>query len=45
LLGAAVPVDALTLFTEAEPGAPFTLGAVHPLQPAPPGTTENEGAR
>ena len=45
LLGATVPVDALTLFTEAGPGAPFALHAVHPLQPAPPGTTENEGAR
>jgi hypothetical protein len=35
LLGASVPVDALALFTEAEPGAPFTLRAVHRLQPAP----------
>ena len=33
LLGADVPVDALALFTEAEPGAPFELHAVHPLQP------------
>ncbi|MGD0698444.1 MAG: DUF1045 domain-containing protein [Trebonia sp.] len=32
-LGATVPVDALTLFTEAEPGAPFTLRSVHPLRP------------
>jgi hypothetical protein len=31
-LGSAVPVDALALFTEAEPGAPFTLRAVHPLR-------------
>ena len=35
LLGATVPVDALALFTEAEPGAPFVLHAVHPLQPVP----------
>lgn len=35
LLGADVPVDALALFTEAEPGAPFQLHAVHPLRPAP----------
>jgi hypothetical protein len=34
-LGATVPVDALALFTEAEPGAPFTLHAVHPLRPVP----------
>ncbi len=34
LLGANVPVDALALFTEAEPGAPFALHAVHHLQPA-----------
>jgi Protein of unknown function (DUF1045) len=34
-LGATVPVDALALFTEAEPGAPFTLRAVHPLRPYP----------
>lgn len=33
-LGASVPVDALALFTEAEPGAPFALSAVHPLRPA-----------
>jgi putative phosphonate metabolism protein len=50
LLGAAVPVDALAVFTEAEPGAPFTLYAVHPLRPAPPvqpavSATESEGAR
>jgi Protein of unknown function (DUF1045) len=49
-LGAAVPVDALALFTEAEPGAPFVLHAVHPLQPAPSprsaaSTTDREGAR
>lgn len=34
-LGATVPVDALALFTETEPGAPFALRAVHPLRPAP----------
>ena len=34
-IGATVPVDALALFAEAEPGAPFTLHAVHPLQPVP----------
>jgi len=49
-LGAAVPVDALALFTEAEPGAPFVLHAVHPLQPAlsprsTASTTDREGAR
>jgi hypothetical protein len=49
-LGAAVPVDALALFTEAEPGAPFVLHAVHPLQQAPSplsaaSTTDREGAR
>jgi Protein of unknown function (DUF1045) len=31
-LGATVPVDALALFREAEPGAPFALQAAHPLQ-------------
>jgi putative phosphonate metabolism protein len=35
LLGDDVPVDALGVFTEAEPGAPFELTAVHHLQPAP----------
>jgi putative phosphonate metabolism protein len=35
LLGANVPVDTLALFTEAQPGAPFTLYAVHHLQPTP----------
>jgi hypothetical protein len=49
-LGAAVPVGALALFTEAEPGAPFVLHAVHPLQQAPSAlsaasTTDREGAR
>jgi putative phosphonate metabolism protein len=49
-LGANVPIDALALFTEAEPSAPFTLRAVHPLQPNPhPGmpitAADSEGAR
>ena len=49
-LGATVPVDALALFTEAEPGAPFMLHAVHPLRQAPSplsaaSTTDREGAR
>lgn len=49
LLGATLPVAALALFTEAEPGAPFTLRAVHPLQPfsASPRAadkTDSEGA-
>jgi putative phosphonate metabolism protein len=35
LLGANVPVDALALFSEAGPGASFTLHAVHHLQPGP----------
>jgi hypothetical protein len=35
LVGADLPVDALGVFTEAEPGAPFELSAVHHLQPAP----------
>jgi putative phosphonate metabolism protein len=50
LLGAALPVTALALFTEAEPGAPFRLHAVYPLQPIPvslraAGQTDSEGAR
>ncbi len=50
LLGATVPVDALALFTEAEPGAPFALHAVHRLQPPPSHQraaepTDSEGAR
>jgi hypothetical protein len=32
-LGVSVPVNALALFTEAEPGAPFALHAVYRLQP------------
>ena len=35
LLEADVPLDALAVFTEAEPGAPFELHAVHRLKPAP----------
>ena len=35
LLGATVPVDALALFTEVSPGAPFMLHAVHRLPPPP----------
>ena len=43
LLGADVPVDALALFTEAEPGAPFALHALHALQPAAhPGVPPNQ---
>ena len=50
LLGADVPVDALGVFTEAAPDAPFELSAVHYLQPAParPRPAEpadSEGAR
>jgi hypothetical protein len=50
LLGVDVPVDALAVFTEAEPGAPFELHAVHHLKPAAsqPGPAEpahSEGAR
>jgi putative phosphonate metabolism protein len=50
LLGADLPVDALGVFTEAAPGAPFELTAVHHLQPAParPRAAEpadSEGAR
>jgi putative phosphonate metabolism protein len=41
-LGATVSVDALALFTEAEPGAPFTLRAVHPLRPSPREPTTRE---
>ena len=47
-LGATVPVDALALLSEAEPGAPFTLQAIHPLQPypgVPTHATDSEGAR
>jgi Protein of unknown function (DUF1045) len=36
VLGADMPVDALAVFTEAEPGAPFELHAVHDLKPDQP---------
>jgi putative phosphonate metabolism protein len=50
LLGADVPVDALAVFAEAEPGAPFELHAVHHLQPSPAQrrpaeATDSEGVR
>jgi len=50
LLGADVPLDALAVFTEAEPGAPFELHAVHRLKPAPARqrpaeATQSEGVR
>ena len=50
VLGADVPVDALAVFTEAEPGAPFELHAVHHLktgrpQRRPGEPTDGEGAR
>ena len=50
LLGADVPLDALAVFTEAEPGAPFELRAVHHLRPAPARqhpaeATDSEGVR
>jgi hypothetical protein len=50
LLGADVPVDALAVFTEAEPGAPFELHAVHHLKPDHPQRrsgepTDGEGVR
>jgi hypothetical protein len=49
-VGATVPVDALALFAEEEPGASFTLRSVHPLRPAAgsprtESTTDSEGAR
>lgn len=34
VLGRTLPVDALAIFTEAEPGAPFELRSAHPLCPA-----------
>ena len=37
LLGATVPVEALALFREDEPGDPFVLHTIHHLQPAPSG--------
>ena len=50
LLGAALPVAEVALFTEAAPGAPFTLHAVYPLQPIPASLraavqTDSKGAR
>jgi len=49
-IGRTVPVEALALFTEAEPGAPFALQAVYPLLPAPAlrrasTPAESEGSR
>ena len=49
-LGVTVPVNALALFTEAAPGAPFVLHAVYPLQPVPSSRradalAESEGTR
>jgi putative phosphonate metabolism protein len=41
-LGVSVPVGALALFTEAEPGAPFALQAVYRLQPVPPSPVRKE---
>ena len=50
LLGADVPVDAVAVFTEAEPGAPFELHSVHDLKPdrpqrRPGQPTDGEGVR
>jgi hypothetical protein len=50
LLGADLPVDALAVFTEAEPGAPFELHSVHHLKPDQPQwrpgePTDGEGVR
>jgi hypothetical protein len=49
-LGADVPVDALAVFTETEPGAPFELHSAHPLKPLPAerrpaAATDSEGVR
>jgi hypothetical protein len=49
-LGATVSVDALVLFTEAGPGAPFERYSVHPLRPVRSAaradvTTDSEGTR
>jgi len=49
-LGTTVLVGALALFTEHEPGAPFALHAVYPLQPVPSSRradapAESEGTR
>jgi putative phosphonate metabolism protein len=43
VLDTTVPVDALAVFTEAEPGAPFMLSAVHPLRPAARARAEGSG--
>jgi Protein of unknown function (DUF1045) len=50
LLGADLPLDALAVFTEAEPGAPFELHAAHrlkaaPAQQRPAEATDSEGVR
>jgi putative phosphonate metabolism protein len=49
LLGAPLRIDALAVFTEAAPGAPFTLHALHPLRPIPSppaaSVTPSEGTR
>jgi hypothetical protein len=50
VLGADVPVDALAVFTEAGPGAPFELHAVYHLKPdhpqrRPGEPTDREGVR
>jgi putative phosphonate metabolism protein len=55
LLGAPLRIDVLAVCTEAAPGAPFTLRAVHPLRPIPPfpagsfptaaSVTDSEGTR
>jgi hypothetical protein len=34
-IGATIPVDALAIFREDAPGAPFMLHSVHPLAPTP----------
>ena len=50
LLGTTLRIDALAMFTEATPGTPFTLHAVHPLQripsfPTAASVTDSEGTR
>jgi hypothetical protein len=42
-LGATVPVDALALFTEAEPGRPSMLRSVYPLRQASPAPSVRTG--
>jgi hypothetical protein len=34
VVGRGIPLDALAIFTECEPGSPFQLHSVHPLRPA-----------